>query len=79
VQSRKDHVRTVNGRKFRMSLKARAREKVERAGISNYMFDHDILVMCGVRYTIAACDCGEPDCDGVKLERSAAMVGRVLQ
>ncbi len=32
-----------------MTLKARAQEKVERAGISNYRFDHDILVMCGVR------------------------------
>ena len=79
MQSNKDHVRTVNGRKFHMSLKARAREKVERAGISNYTFDHDVLVMCGVRYTIAACNCGQPDCDGVKLERSAAMTNRVLQ
>ncbi len=62
-----------------MSLKARAQEKVERAGISNYTFDHDILVMCGVRYTIAACNCGEPDCDGVKLERSANLVSPILQ
>ena len=62
-----------------MSLKARAREKVERAGISNYTFDHDVLVMCGVRYTITACDCGEPDCDGVRLERSAVMAAPVLQ
>ena len=62
-----------------MSLKARAREKVERAGISNYSFDHDILVMCGVRYTIAACDCGEPDCDGVRLEKDAAIMSRTLQ
>ena len=62
-----------------MSLKARAREKVERAGISNYSFDRDILVMCGVRYTIAACDCGQPDCDGVRLERNAALANRVLQ
>lgn len=79
MQSRKDHVRTVNGRKFHMSLKARAQEKVERAGISNYTFDHDILVMCGVRYTIAACNCGEPDCDGVKLERSANLASPILQ
>ena len=42
-----------------MTLKARAREKVERAGISNYSFDQDILVMCGVRYTVEACDCGD--------------------
>ena len=62
-----------------MSLKARAREKVERAGISNYTFDHDILVMCGVRYTLAACDCGEPDCDGVRLEKNATAISRVLQ
>lgn len=62
-----------------MSLKARAREKVERAGISNYSFDHDVLVMCGIRYTLAACDCGEPDCDGVRLEKDAATTGRTLQ
>jgi|GEM_PF-512809 len=65
--------------KIQMSLKARAREKVERAGISNYTFDHDVLVMCGIRYTLAACDCGEPDCDGVRLERNAAGTSRVLQ
>lgn len=62
-----------------MSLKARAQEKVERAGISNYSFDHDVLVMCGVRYTIASCDCGEPDCDGVRLEEDAAVASRILQ
>ena len=62
-----------------MSLKARAREKVERAGISNYSFDHDVLVMCGVRYTVSACDCGQPDCDGVRLERNAAHANRVFQ
>jgi hypothetical protein len=44
-----------------MTLKARAQEKVERAGISNYSFDRDVLVMCGVRYAIEACECGEPD------------------
>ena len=65
--------------KNHMSLKARAREKVERAGISNYSFDHDILVMCGVRYTIAACDCGQPECDGVRLEKNATAISRVLQ
>ncbi|MCP1471080.1 hypothetical protein J3E64_002777 [Sphingobium sp. OAS761] len=53
-----------------MSLKARAQEKVERSGISNYSFDRDILVMCGVRYTIEACNCGEPGCDGVRLRKS---------
>ncbi|WP_313808040.1 hypothetical protein [Sphingobium sp.] len=62
-----------------MTLKARAQEKVERAGISNYSFDRDVLVMCGVRYTIAACDCGEPDCDGVRLEKDAAVGSRILQ
>lgn len=62
-----------------MSLKARAQEKVERAGISNYSFDHDVLVMCGVRYTIAACECGEPECDGVRLEKDATVAGRILQ
>ena len=62
-----------------MSLKAKAQEKVERAGISNYSFDHDVLVMCGVRYTIEACNCGEPGCDGVRLRKNATAIGRVLQ
>ena len=62
-----------------MSLKTRAREKVERAGISNYSFDHDVLVMCGTRYTLAPCQCGEPDCDGVRMERSAGLSNPVLQ
>ncbi|MEK7342191.1 MAG: hypothetical protein AABZ73_00025 [Pseudomonadota bacterium] len=62
-----------------MSLKARAQEKVERAGISNYSFDQDILVMCGVRYAIEACDCGEPECDGVRLRKNATAIGRILQ
>ena len=44
-----------------MTLKARAQEKVERAGIANYSFDQDVLVMCGVRYAIEAFECGEPD------------------
>lgn len=79
MQGGTDHDGQVNGRTFPMSLKVRAREKVERAGISNYTFDHDVLVMCGVRYTIAACECGEPDCDGVRLERNATMAAPVLQ
>ena len=62
-----------------MSLKARAQEKVERAGISNYSFDQDVLVMCGVRYTVESCECGEADCDGVRLRKNATATGRVLQ
>ena len=62
-----------------MSLKARAQEKVERAGISNYSFDQDVLVMCGVRYTIESCECGEADCDGVRLRKNATAMGRILQ
>jgi hypothetical protein len=56
-----------------MSLKARAQEKIERAGIANYSFDQDVLVMCGVRYEIHACACGEADCDGVQLHRAPHM------
>lgn len=56
-----------------MSLKSMAQEKIERAGITNYVFDHDMLVMCGTRYTIEACTCGEPECDGVVLNRAKAM------
>ncbi|AOF96210.1 hypothetical protein OVY48_17380 [Sphingobium sp. SA2] len=62
-----------------MSLKAMAQEKVERAGISNYSFDRDTLVMCGVRYTLEACTCGEPDCDGVRLRKAMPMIARILQ
>ncbi|MGC4251914.1 MAG: hypothetical protein QM605_10765 [Sphingobium sp.] len=62
-----------------MSLKARAREKVERAGISNYSFDQDVLVMCGQRYVIEACDCGEPDCDGVRLSKDVTIINPTLQ
>ncbi|MBH1999392.1 MAG: hypothetical protein I8H96_09640 [Sphingomonadaceae bacterium] len=62
-----------------MTLKARAQEKVERAGISNYSFDHDVLVMCGVRYTIEACECGETGCDGVRLRKNMSATGSALQ
>ncbi len=62
-----------------MSLKAMAQEKVERAGIANYSFDRDMLVMCGIRYAIEACDCGQPDCDGVRLRKASTAIGRVLQ
>jgi hypothetical protein len=55
---------------MRMSLKARAQQKIERAGIANYSFDQDVLVMCGIRYEIRACACGEADCDGVQLNRT---------
>ena len=62
-----------------MSLKIMAQEKVERAGISNYSFDNDVLVMCGVRYVIEACTCGGPDCDGVRLMRDSGRVMRAVQ
>ncbi len=55
-----------------MSLKVRAQEKIERAGIANYSFDDDTLVLCGVRYAINPCTCGETDCDGVQLQRIMA-------
>ncbi|MFZ2997050.1 hypothetical protein [Sphingobium sp.] len=62
-----------------MTLKALAQEKVERAGISNYSFDQEDLIMCGVRYTLEACMCGESDCDGVRLRKNSQIVRRVLQ
>ena len=62
-----------------MTLKDLAQEKVERAGISNYSFDREDLIMCGVRYTLEACACGERDCDGVRLRKSAGVVGMALQ
>lgn len=54
-----------------MSLKTRVQEKIERAGIANYSFDADTLILCGVRYAIEACTCGAIDCDGVQLQRKA--------
>lgn len=62
-----------------MSLKARARDKIERAGIANYSFDHDVLVLCGVRYLIRPCACGEADCDGVELSRLPTALPDTLQ
>lgn len=62
-----------------MSLKAMAQEKIERAGIANYSFDEDKLILCGVRYAINACSCGETDCDGVQLQRVADADGATLQ
>lgn len=58
-----------------MSLKARAQEKIQRAGIANFSFDRDVLVLCGVRYSLKACECGEPDCDGVELLKTPAADG----
>ncbi|MDX3910914.1 MAG: hypothetical protein QHC67_14010 [Sphingobium sp.] len=62
-----------------MSLKARAQEKIERAGIANYSFDDDKLILCGVRYSIDACTCGDADCDGVQLQRLSEASGQTLQ
>lgn len=50
-----------------MSLMIKARETIERAGISNYHLEGDELVLCGVRYQYADCVCGDVDCDGVRL------------
>lgn len=58
-----------------MTLKARAQQKIERAGIANFSFDQDDLVLCGVRYHLKACECGEPDCDGVELLRAPSANG----
>lgn len=62
-----------------MSLKARAVEKIERSGISNYAFDDDQLILCGVRYALNPCACGAPDCDGVALQRVAQVSSPTLQ
>lgn len=62
-----------------MSLKIRVQEKIERAGIANYSFDADNLILCGVRYAIQACTCGESDCDGVQLQRMPDAGAATLQ
>ena len=62
-----------------MSLKARAQEKIERAGIANYSFDQEMLVLCGVRYAIEPCTCGEAGCDGVQLRKAGSAPYVTLQ
>jgi hypothetical protein len=53
---------------------------VKDAGIDNFSFDKDMLVMCGVRYVIDACECGSDDCKGVRLRRAGALdSGSLLQ
>jgi len=62
-----------------MSLKAMAQEKIERAGISNFAFQDDLLVMCGTRYRIEACTCGASNCDGVQLRLAQPNIAGTLQ
>ena len=50
-----------------LSLLGRVRDMVERAGISNYSFDRGMLVLCGTRFTMELCNCGESGCDGIRL------------
>jgi hypothetical protein len=57
-------------------LLGKARDRVERAGISNYSFDSDMLILCGVRFRVEPCDCGARDCDGIQLRRSAPAFGK---
>ena len=47
-----------------------AENMVRDAGIDNFTFDDELLVMCGVRYVIEACGCGESDCHGVQLRKA---------
>jgi len=50
-----------------MTLKAMAQEKIERAGISNFAFQDEMLILCGTHYHVEPCNCGASDCDGVQL------------
>lgn len=52
------------------SLLQMAENMVRDAGIDNFMFDDELLVMCGIRYVIEACGCGEDDCHGVQLRKA---------
>jgi hypothetical protein len=61
-------------------LRYKAREMIKDAGIENFSFDHDMLVMCGVRYVIEHCTCSDPDCGGVRLrEADRGEIGPMLQ
>jgi hypothetical protein len=51
----------------------RVGEMVKAAGIDNFQFRDNMLVMCGVRYIIEQCECHDPGCNGLRLRRSAAM------
>lgn len=50
-------------------LKMRVEDLVRAAGIENFRFERNVLVMCGVRYAIEPCLCGEPGCHGLRLRR----------
>jgi hypothetical protein len=52
-------------------LLMRAREMAQSAGIDNVAFDRDMLVMCGVRYVVEQCACGDTECGGVRLRRAS--------
>jgi hypothetical protein len=56
-------------------LLARTGQMIQRAGIDNFSFDREMLVMCGVRYVIEQCTCGADDCYGVRLRRAIIAEG----
>lgn len=58
-------------------LLMKAREMAQHAGIDNVAFDRDMLVMCGIRYVVEQCACGDSECGGVRLRRAAG--GGALQ
>ena len=51
-------------------LRYKAREMIKDAGIDNFSFDRDMLVLCGVRYAIEHCACTDPECGGVRLRKA---------
>ncbi|MBB6124355.1 hypothetical protein [Sphingobium subterraneum] len=61
------------------TLLTKARELAENAGIDNVAFDRDMLVMGGIRYVVAACKCGDSECDGVQLQIASSHAGASLQ
>ena len=53
----------------RPTIAAQVREIVSAAGIDNFHMENNILVMCGTRYLVERCGCGDPECNGLRLRR----------
>jgi len=53
------------------NLYARVGDLVKSAGIDNFHFENNILLMCGVRYAVESCECDDPECCGLTLRRTS--------
>ncbi|MGD9810059.1 MAG: hypothetical protein AB7U35_01830 [Sphingobium sp.] len=51
-------------------IAARVGEMVKAAGIDNFHMENNLLIMCGVSYHVEACECSDPECNGLRLRRA---------